>query len=355
MAADLTAERAFAAAFASRARYRGPALPQAWLLMGSLRIEFRHALRRGSASVRAREKLGMERLTVDDLSLERIEELVDVEPMRRSVKAAMGRLRPRVAEPCGFGSERSGPTPRSPGSCAAPSKRLVSGSVEVSASLRTNLKVRGHDDGAYPVRGEAPERSDRSDGARARDNGTENPPPASPGHHAHCCHRCPLGGGRSRVPPRGPSVPPRGPTRQLGVASVSASAPGSNMWQLKRGTPLAPPISAPPLRISTIALSPSLPGISVAFDSVWVLGYQVLTRLDPVTGDVGTIIDIGSDDQAKAVAAGNSLWVSDGVKRLTRIDPRRTGLSVQPRWLTSSWVSPRSTMPSGSVSPTDRS
>src|SRR4051812_8920625 len=73
-AADLTAET-FAEAFDSRRRYRDTGAPAfAWLL-GIARHELGDALRRGRIDDRARRRLGLERVELDDASLRRIEEL----------------------------------------------------------------------------------------------------------------------------------------------------------------------------------------------------------------------------------------------------------------------------------------
>jgi RNA polymerase sigma-70 factor (ECF subfamily) len=90
LAADLAAET-FAKAFALRARYRDEGVPVAWLF-GIAKNELRHAIRQGSARNRARAKLGLTDIQADDLSLERIEELVDFEPTRRIIRSAMSGL-----------------------------------------------------------------------------------------------------------------------------------------------------------------------------------------------------------------------------------------------------------------------
>jgi RNA polymerase sigma factor (sigma-70 family) len=96
LAADLAAET-FATAFAHRGRYReaSPALP--WLY-GIAKNELRHAARRGAARSRSRRRLGIERMEVDDVSIERIEELVDFEPTRRVVRSAVSGLREETAK-----------------------------------------------------------------------------------------------------------------------------------------------------------------------------------------------------------------------------------------------------------------
>jgi RNA polymerase sigma-70 factor (ECF subfamily) len=97
LAADLTAET-FAEAFASRWRYRRMSVPaEAWIF-GIARNQLRRALRRGRASSRARRRIGLERLEVDDVSLERIEDLIDLQPVKHAMDQALGTMNPGVAQ-----------------------------------------------------------------------------------------------------------------------------------------------------------------------------------------------------------------------------------------------------------------
>lgn len=97
LAADLTAET-FAEAFASRRSYRRMSVPaEAWIF-GIARNQLSRALRRGRASTKARRRIGLERLEVDDVSLERIEDLVDLQPVRNAMQQALGELSPSIAE-----------------------------------------------------------------------------------------------------------------------------------------------------------------------------------------------------------------------------------------------------------------
>jgi RNA polymerase sigma factor (sigma-70 family) len=76
LAADLTAET-FAAALAGRRRYRADAgTPAAWLY-GIAGNQLAYAQRRASAERRARRRLGMERLDLDDADIDRINALGD--------------------------------------------------------------------------------------------------------------------------------------------------------------------------------------------------------------------------------------------------------------------------------------
>jgi RNA polymerase sigma-70 factor (ECF subfamily) len=96
-AADLTAET-FAQAFLSRRRFRDPGNgARAWLL-GIAHHELTRTLRRRRVEDRARRRLGMERIPVDEVSYERIEELADFAPLREVIREAMGSLSPRLAE-----------------------------------------------------------------------------------------------------------------------------------------------------------------------------------------------------------------------------------------------------------------
>lgn len=96
LAADLAAET-FAVAFVARRRFRpdkGVAI--AWLL-GIAQHQLARALRRGKVGERARRRLGIPRVEVDDESLARIEELADLSAIQAEVRAALGALSPKVA------------------------------------------------------------------------------------------------------------------------------------------------------------------------------------------------------------------------------------------------------------------
>jgi RNA polymerase sigma-70 factor (ECF subfamily) len=96
-AADLTAET-FAAAFVARSRYRDTGAPaRAWVL-GIARRQLARSFRRSQLPDRARRRLGIEPVVVDDLSYERIETLADLAPLREAVREAMGTLTPKLAD-----------------------------------------------------------------------------------------------------------------------------------------------------------------------------------------------------------------------------------------------------------------
>ncbi len=97
LAADITAET-FAAAYLSRRRYRETGSgARAWLF-GIARHELGRAIRRNRAGDRARRRLGIERVEMDELSYERIEELADLSDLRAAVRDALQTMSPRVAE-----------------------------------------------------------------------------------------------------------------------------------------------------------------------------------------------------------------------------------------------------------------
>jgi RNA polymerase sigma-70 factor (ECF subfamily) len=97
IAGELMAET-FAKAFASRKRYRPTAVPaRAWVL-GIARHELLKWLRRGRIAANARRKLGLPRIEMDDESFERIEELVDFEPLRQQIARGLASLKPSVRE-----------------------------------------------------------------------------------------------------------------------------------------------------------------------------------------------------------------------------------------------------------------
>ncbi len=94
-AADLAAET-FAQAFLSRSRYRDTGVPCAAWLFGIARHQLHRCIRSGKAEQRARRRLGIPVLEMDDESIQRIEALVDFEPMKQALIAALEGLSPAV-------------------------------------------------------------------------------------------------------------------------------------------------------------------------------------------------------------------------------------------------------------------
>ncbi len=96
-AADLTAET-FAAAFLARRRFRDTGAPAiAWLLVIAKR-QLANLLRKQAIEDRARRKLGIERVALDDHALERIEHLADLGPLAERLETAFGELTPESVE-----------------------------------------------------------------------------------------------------------------------------------------------------------------------------------------------------------------------------------------------------------------
>lgn len=96
-AADLTAET-FAQALLSRHRFRSDRPSARSWLFGIARHVLSHYLRRQEVDDRARAKLGMSPVSVDPISIDRIETLVDLAPMREAVRSAMASLGPKTRE-----------------------------------------------------------------------------------------------------------------------------------------------------------------------------------------------------------------------------------------------------------------
>lgn len=97
LAADLTSET-FAQAFLSRKRYRDTGVPaRAWLFALGRR-QLSRMLRKGAVEDRARRRLHVDRVAVDDESLVRIEELADLQPAIEAIREATATLSPAVAE-----------------------------------------------------------------------------------------------------------------------------------------------------------------------------------------------------------------------------------------------------------------
>ena len=92
LTADLTAET-FAAAYLGAHRFRddGGAPAVAWLL-GIARHRLLRALEKGRAEQRACARLGFERAPLDDASIERIHDVLDVEDAGNPLRAALAAL-----------------------------------------------------------------------------------------------------------------------------------------------------------------------------------------------------------------------------------------------------------------------
>jgi RNA polymerase sigma factor (sigma-70 family) len=96
-AADLAAET-FAAAFHARRRYRDTGTPAIAWVFGIARHLLIDSVRREHIEDRARRRLRLERIELDDEALRRIEELADLAPVRARLDAALTELTPDSAE-----------------------------------------------------------------------------------------------------------------------------------------------------------------------------------------------------------------------------------------------------------------
>jgi RNA polymerase sigma factor (sigma-70 family) len=96
-AADLAAET-FAAAFHARRDYRDTGTPAIAWVFGIARHLLIDSVRREHIEDRARRRLGLERVELDDEALRRIEELADLAPVRARLDAALTELTPDSAE-----------------------------------------------------------------------------------------------------------------------------------------------------------------------------------------------------------------------------------------------------------------
>lgn len=89
--ADLTAET-FAVAFERRDRFDGRRGTSSAWLFGIAKNQLRRMRRRGRIDGRARRRLGIPRIELDDTSIERIEELVDLEKRKQALRRALETL-----------------------------------------------------------------------------------------------------------------------------------------------------------------------------------------------------------------------------------------------------------------------
>lgn len=90
-AAELTAET-FAQAFASRATFRDQGVDGVAWLYGVARHQLGRFFRSGRVDADARRRLGMPERPVPSEDFDRIEELVDFEPVREALKAGLSEL-----------------------------------------------------------------------------------------------------------------------------------------------------------------------------------------------------------------------------------------------------------------------
>ena len=95
--ADLSAET-MAKALVSIRRYRNTGAPaQAWLF-GIAANELRKYSRRQRIDDRARRRLGMDRVVIDDYGIEQIENTVDLAPIRQQLQEALRSLSPALRQ-----------------------------------------------------------------------------------------------------------------------------------------------------------------------------------------------------------------------------------------------------------------
>jgi RNA polymerase sigma factor (sigma-70 family) len=93
VASELTAET-FAQAFGSRHRFRPRSTPAAAWLATIAKRQLAHYWRHVRVANRARRRLGVPPISLDDEDLERIEALIDFEAIGRAVAAAFSELTP---------------------------------------------------------------------------------------------------------------------------------------------------------------------------------------------------------------------------------------------------------------------
>jgi RNA polymerase sigma-70 factor (ECF subfamily) len=142
VAADLAAET-FAAAYLASGRFRADdGTPAIGWLLGIARNKLRESVRRGRIEERARERMGLERIALDDADLARVEALDGallalLEELPAEQREAVRRM---CSTTRGTASWLRGSTSRGP-SCASASAAALA--LCAAASRR---KGRGHDD-----------------------------------------------------------------------------------------------------------------------------------------------------------------------------------------------------------------
>ncbi len=149
-AADLTAET-FAQAFLSRRRYRSTGAPARAWLFGIARNELGRLARRGRVAERARKRLQVEPVVLDDESLARIESLVDFEPLRHAIAALSPNLSKAVLLRVGYQLPYDEIADRLDCSVGAARVRVVRGLQQLSTAMRDDAN--GHEatpDGTTP-------------------------------------------------------------------------------------------------------------------------------------------------------------------------------------------------------------
>ncbi len=96
-AADLTAET-FAAAFLARKRFKETGAPATAWLFAIAKRQLASMFRRQQIDARARRRLGVERVELNDDALARIEELADLAPIAAALEPAIEQLPPDSVE-----------------------------------------------------------------------------------------------------------------------------------------------------------------------------------------------------------------------------------------------------------------
>lgn len=97
VAADLTAET-FAAAFASRARYRDTGAPAVAWLFGIARNQLATFARRRRVARKYRRRMGIDDISLDDADQARVEAMADFDALRPAIAAALASLTTETAD-----------------------------------------------------------------------------------------------------------------------------------------------------------------------------------------------------------------------------------------------------------------